>query len=345
MKLTEQYREIPYSIINTPAYHDKVKGDVVDLTEYLDKNNLARVVKGTTGRHEVIATQDLIPLESQRNAKTAWIKKALKLSGGFDTVAAGIIQVARDPITGQNYVWDGCGRLALAQAAGVNELNCWVVDLSPKTAAHYFVYTQKTSNRSLQAGELFINAYETGEPDAIAFADLLLRLGMRIQGADDYWVPRVSILEKHNYPTCAERSVRHALRLANGDESIVRYARDTIVDAGWNDDQIRKDLLPGLVIVYMAYPEMMRNGLSKALRQYFKNLAGTVSQSKLQFKQLGGNMHNREAESVAIGIVKAFRDSPAMRPSYSNIVTMVRIKTYVNGLMNRSESDEDDVVE
>lgn len=327
--------------LTTPVFHNKVKGDTTGLNEYLTKNNLLRVLKSTTGRHEVIATDKLEPLESQRNARDSWIKKALKLSGGFDTVAAGIIQVARDPQSGRNYVWDGCGRLALAQAVGLQELNCWVVDLKPKTAAHYFVYTQKTANRSLQAGELFINAYETGEPDAVAFADTLMRLGMRIQGADDYWVPRVSPLDKVNYPTCAERSVRHALRLANGDESIVRFARDTIVQAGWNDDQIRKDLLPGLTIVYQAYPELMRNGLNKSFRQYFQNLAGTVAQGKLQFKQLGGNMHNREAESVAIGIIKAFRDSPAMKPSYNNTITLTRIRQYVNNLMNRNDTDDD----
>ena len=328
---TELYREIPYSIIETPEYHNKVKGDVVDLTQYLEKHNLDRVLNATTGRHEVIATEDLIPLESQRNAKTVWIKKALKLSGGFDPVAAGIIQVARDPVTGINYVWDGCGRLALAQAAGVSELNCWVVDLDPKRAAHYFVYTQKTSNRTLSADELYINAYETGEQSAVEFADVLYRLGMRIQGADDYWVPAPpKLYQQHrkDFPKCNERSVRHSLRLAGGDETIVRYARDTIVDAGWNDDMIRKDLLPGLVLVYMAYPELMRNGLSKSLRDYFKAIASTVSQAKLQFKQLGGNMHNKEVESVAVGIIRGFRDSPLFKPHYSNVITLKRIQEY-----------------
>jgi hypothetical protein len=327
--LLEQITQVTHRLnVDTPDYHNKVTGDVIDLTEYLEKHNLARVLDASTGRHEVISVEDLIPLESQRNAKTAWIKKALKLSGGFDTIAAGIIQVARDPSTGINYVWDGCGRLALAQAAGVSELNCWVVDLSPKTAAHYFVYTQKTSNRNLSADELFINAYETGEDSALDFADVLYRLGMRIQGADDYWVPQVRAFEKSNFPKCNERSVRHALRLANGDESVVRFARDTIVNAGWNDDMIRKDLLPGLVLVYMAYPELMKNGLSKSLSNYFVAIANIVTQGKLQFKQMGGNMHNREVESVAVGIIRGFRDSPLFKPHYSNVITLKRIQEY-----------------
>lgn len=334
-------KEVPYSVIEAPEYHDKVTGSVVELTKYLEKNRIDRIIKGTTGRHEIIATANLIPLDSQRDAKTAWIKKALKLSGGFDSVAAGIIQVARDPQTGYNYVWDGAGRLALAQATGVAQLNCWVVDMNPQDAAHYFVYTQKTSNRSLKADELFINAFEKGEREAVEFAQVLERLGMRIQGAHDYWVPRVDFISKSKYPRCNERSVRYALSIAQGDESFVRFARDTIVDAGWNDDQIRKDLLPGLTMVYMCYPEMMRNGLSKSFKSYFQSLAGTVSQNKLQFKQMGGNMHNREVESVALGIITGFRNSPSMRPSQNGIVTLSRIKQYVAKRMKLDLDSED----
>jgi hypothetical protein len=331
----ENFKVIPFSIIETPEYHEKVIGDVVGLTQYLEKNNLDRVIKGTNGRHEYILVKDLIPLESQRNAKTAWIKKAIKLSGGFDAVAAGIIQVARDPQTGLNYVWDGAGRLALAQATGVTSLHCWVVDMNPQMAAHYFVYTQKTSNRNLNADELFINAYEKGESEAVAFADVLTRLGMRIQGAHDYWVPSVYVSERKQYPKCSERSIRYALSIAEGDESVVRFARDTIVDAGWNDDEIRKDLLPGLTMVYMVYPEMMKNGLSKSFKSYFQSLAGTVSQGKLQFKTMGGNMHNREVESVAKGIIIGFRASPSMKPGQNNVVTLLRINQYIGKRMNQ----------
>lgn len=328
--------------IDVPSYHTKVSGDTEKLTKSLEKKQLNRAIKSAPAYFEVIDVRDLEPLESQRNAKTTWIEKALKLSGGFDSVAAGIIQVARDPETGKNYVWDGCGRLALAIASGVPTLNCWVTEMSKQNAAHYFVYTQKTSNRGLQPGELFINAFEFGDPKAVAFADTLKRLGLRIQGADDYWVPKVPLAVRAQYPTCKERSVKRALFYAAGDETIVRFARDTIVQAGWNDDQVREDLLPGLVIVYMCYPEMMKNGLSKSLRSYFQSLAGTVTQKKLSFKDQGGNMHNRESESVAIGIIKCFRDSPAFKAGYKATVTEKRIKQYVYQLMNKPFAEEED---
>lgn len=326
--------------LSLPTYHSKVLGDTVALTKELTKKGLNRVVNTTTGHHEVISTSDLVPLESQRNAKTSWIAKALRLGNGFDSIAAGIIQVARDP-NGINYVWDGCGRLALAQQCNIDKLNCWVTDIDAKEAAHYFVYTQKTSNRNLKPGELFINAYEHGIPEAVEFAEVLKRLGMRIQGAEDYWVPRVSITDRVNYPQAKERSVKQALKYANRDETVVKYARDTIVQAGWNDDEIRQDLLPGLVIFYMCYPEAMKNGLSKAIRLFLKSIAGTVTQGKLDFKHKGGNMHNKEAESVALGFVKAFRASPLLKTSMNPILTEKRMKEYLAKLSNTEYVDDD----
>jgi hypothetical protein len=350
----------------TPVMHDKFKGNAAELLKLLIKAGLTKEVNGgRRGHHEVLAPDQLIPLESQRNATEAWVKRVLKQGDGFDRIAAGLIQIARTP-DGQNLVWDGCGRLALAQVTGIADLDCWVVDLSPEEAAHYFVYVQKTSNRNLKPGELFINGYKTGAPEYVKFTETLRRLGMRIQGADDYWVPRVSLADRPNYPEVRERSVRQALRYASlpveeikdknladkhanaimamTDEDFVRFARDTIMQAGWDDDQIRQDLLPGLVIVYKCYPELLVNGYNKSFRAYFQALAGTVAQGKLQFKHQGGNQHNREAESVAIGIIKGFRANPRMKPGQGGVITEKRIHQYVAVLKGEDLTEEDDVV-
>lgn len=335
----------------TPTMHDKFKGNATELVKGLVKSGLNGEVNGARrGHHEVLSPNQLVPLESQRNATEAWVKKVLKKGGGFDRVAAGLIQIARTP-NGENLVWDGCGRLALAQATSIQDLDCWVVDLTPEEAAHYFVYVQKTSNRSLKPGELFINGYQTGAPEYLEFAETLKRLGMRIQGADDYWVPRVSLTDRPNYPEVRERGVRQALRYgslttelvrdgklakkhletiqAMTAEDFVRFARDTIVQAGWKDDTIRQDLLPALVIVYKCYPELLVNGFNKSFRAYFVALAGTVAQGKLQFKHMGGNQHNQEAQSVAYGIVKGFRASPSCKPGTGSVITEKRILEFL----------------
>ena len=345
-----------------PKFHQKFKGDAKELIESIIKKGLNREKNSTRrGHHEILSPKQLTPLESQRNAKDTWVKKALTLGDGFDRIAAGLIQVARTP-NGENLVWDGCGRLALAEACNIQDLDCWVVELDAQEAAHYFVYVQKTSNRSLKPGELFINAYEKGAPEAVEFADLLKRLGVRIQGADDYWVPRVPLAQRRQYPEIRERSVKQAMKYAAKtvdltqtslselrklavcamiDEAFVKFARDTIVQAGWNDDQIRQDLLPGLTIVYTCYPELMFNGLNLAFRAYFKALAGTVAQGKLEFKHMGGNMHNHEAESVAKGIIKGFRASPIMTTAQKLTISQKRIDEYVESLMKKNNSTND----
>lgn len=339
-----------------PIMHGKFKGNARDLVEGLIKSGLTKEQnRNSRGHHEILSPNQLTPLESQRNATEAWVRKVLKLSDGFDRMAAGVLQIARTP-TGENLVWDGCGRLALAQATNITDLDCWVSNMSAEDAAHYFVYVQKTSNRSLKPGELFINGYHTGAREYLEFAETLTRLGMRIQGADDYWVPRVSLEDRIKYPKVRERSVRLALKYAGykteeirdkalskqhkdaidqmSDEHFVRFARDTIVQSGWNDDNIRQDLLPGLVLVYKCYPELLVNGYNNSLRGFFRALAGTVKQEKLQFKQHGGNKHNREIESVAVGIIKDFRASPSAKTAQKGIITQSRIDEFVRRLAN-----------
>jgi hypothetical protein len=346
-----------------PAIHDKFKGNATELVKGLVKAGLNNEVNGARrGHHEVLAPAQLIPLESQRNTTEAWVKKVLKQSGGFDRVAAGLIQIARTP-NGDNLVWDGCGRLALAQATSVADLDCWVVDLTPEEAAHYFVYVQKTSNRSLKPGELFINGYKTGAPEYVAFAETLKRLGMRIQGADDYWVPRVSLADRHLYPEVRERGVRQALKYGSLStqevcapkfakkhletiqgmtaEDFVRFARDTIVQAGWNDDTVRQDLLPALVLVYKCYPELLVNGYNTNFRAYFHSLAGNVYQGKLQFKQMGGNKHNQESKSVAFGIIKGFRASPSCKTNQGGVITEKRIAEFLGKDFDTEEEGDE----
>jgi hypothetical protein len=345
-----------------PHFHSKFKGDAKSLVEHLIHNGLNKEVNGPRrGTYQLLKIKDLKPLESQRNATASWVKKALKLGKGFDRIAAGLIQVAKTP-EGEYLVWDGCGRLALGQAVGIEELDCWVTELSVEEAAHYFVYVQKISNRSLKPNELFINAYQKGERSAVEFGQLLQELGMRIQGADDYWIPRVPINQRHLYPECRERSVIQAMRFAKlpfwhqlnlvqkhldtlskfKPEDVVKFARDTIVQANWNDDTIRQDLLPGLVIVYKAYPEMMFNGMNTTFRDYWTHLAQTKKQAKLTFKHTGGNLHNQESQSVAIGIISEFRDSTMFKASFNSTITEIRIKEYIQKYLTKIRSEENE---
>ena len=337
-----------------PTMHSKFRGDAEGLTKKLQKAGLyqKQINADRRGAYEKIKVTDLKPLDSQRNVTESWIYKVLKMADGFDWVAMGLVFVARDPKTKTNYVWDGCGRLALAQASDITELDCWVMEMSQAEAAHYFVHVQKTAKRSLDPSIMFCNAYAHGESDALHQAMILQRLGLRVQGADDLWVPKVPKQDLVNYPQVKLRAVEQAIRYAErrsqqeqdqvSNMDLIRFARDTIVQAGWNDDQVRQDLLPALVIFYSVYPEAMKNGLSKMVREWFRALAQTTKQSKLTFKHSGGNQHNREAESVALGIVKELFASPKFNAGHAMVITQKRMKSYLDFLANNHTEDDED---
>lgn len=340
-----------------PTMHKKFVGNAENLVKRLEKAGIYQKQRNADkrGHYEKIHIDHLVPLDSQRNVTDNWIFKVLKLSDGFDWVASGLTFVARDPATDINYVWDGCGRLALAEITGIKELDCWVMEMTQQEAAHYFVHVQKTAKRSLDPGIIFCNAYAHGEADALHTSMVLRRLGMRIQGADDLWVPEVTKEELQNFPQVKLRAIEQAFKYARrrgivdteavSDVDLIRFARDTIVQAGWNDDHVRQDLLPGLVIFYSVFPEAMKNGLNKMIRSWFQGLAQTVKQSKLTFKHSGGNQHNREAESVALGIVKELQSSPKFNAGHAMTITQKRMKAYLDFLANNHLAEEDDFSE
>ena len=335
-----------------PTTHSKFKGDAQGLVKRLQKAGIYQKQTPQTkrGHHEKIKVIDLIPLDSQRNVTDNWIYKVLKMGNGFDWIAMGLVFVARDPITKTNYVWDGCGRLALASFSAVEELDCWVVEMTQAEAAKYFVRVQKTAKRSLDAGIIFCNSYANGESEALHMSMILERLGMRVQGADDLWVPPIPKEDLKDFPQVKLRAVEQAYQYARrrgpeandtiSDFDLILFARDTIVQAGWNDDQIRQDLLPGLVIFYSVYPEAMKNGTNKMIRNWFQGLAQTTKQSKLTFKHSGGNQHNREAESVALGIITELQGSPKFNSGHAMTLTVKRMKTYLQYLANNQIEDE-----
>lgn len=325
----------------------KYKGkDFQKLQKDLAKKNLDVPAPNTRrGHHEVIAVEDLVPLESQRSVSSSWIEKALKLSQGWDFIAAGLIFVARDPITKKNLVWDGNGRLHMAMAAGVPKLDCWVVEMTEQEAAHYFVHVQKTSNRTLDAGTIFCNAYACGDKDAAREEKILRELGLRVQGhsMSDYWVPQVNLSERHLYPDVKISAVREALKIAKGDVKLVRFARDTIVEAWPKSDEVRQDLLVGLTLFYVCYPEATEDFLSgklkvaaQAVREYFKWIALGVKQGDLTYKQTGGNQHNHVYECVARGITMEFRKSSYCTASVTSSIPASRIDEFI-AKMNQKE--------
>lgn len=312
-----------------PKIHRMFRGDVEAGRKSLAKRGIHGLVLNQDKPVQFmnIAVDQLEPLLTQRETTETWTTKRLKDRGGFDMLACGALQVAQDPRDGRYYVFDGCGRLAQAQEnQAPKSLPCLVYSISREQAAYYFAYNQDRGRRTLSKEIIFVNAYYSGSPEAVIWASRLKDLDCYIKGTTDYAVPHP---QQAGSPEIKYRALTEAWRITAGDITVIRQARDMIVQA-WQPqcDQIRQDLFLGLITLLMIFPEMRKNGLNRALQGFLNWTGQGVPQHKISWKQDGGNEHNNEAVSVSRGIIKAFRDSQFFKPQFGNTVTFKRIDEY-----------------
>lgn len=308
--------------------HSMFRGDANRIHKRVVKAGANQVLnQSNAARFEMLAIDQLVPLETQRETNGNWAQKRLTELGGFDMVAAGALSVALDPTDNIYYVFDGCGRLAQAQQTmAVTHLPCLVYDIPKQRAAFYFAYNQDRGRRSLSKEVIFVNAYYSGEAEAVKWAGILTQIECYIKGTTDYAVPHPQQL---NHPEIKYRAVTEGYRLADGDITLMKEVRDLIWKS-WSPtpskcEIIRQDLFWGLIYFFKVYPEARENGLKKAVEQFLAATAMLTTQGKLTWKQDGGNKHNHEAQSVASGFVRAFRGSQYFKPSFNAIITQKRV--------------------
>jgi hypothetical protein len=149
-----------------PTVHSMVRGDVVKIIAKQEKKGLAgKLVNPEFGKGQSfepkftwMKTSDLTPLESQRETNSKWVLERQEARGGLDLAAFGALSVAHDPDDGKYYVWDGCGRWAIADINGsVEEVPCLVYQMTKKQAAFYFSYNQQEGRRNLSREATFVN--------------------------------------------------------------------------------------------------------------------------------------------------------------------------------------------
>lgn len=320
--------------------HSMFRGDVEHAQKKLSKSGILNRVRNADKpvRFEYISIEKLEPLLTQRETKEAWVTKRLKELGGFDLLACGALQVALDPNDNQYYVFDGCGRLAQAQEnQAPSVLPCLVYDITKEQAAFYFAYNQDKGRRNLSKEIIFVNAYYSGEKEAVEWAKRLSQINCYIKGSTNYAVPHP---QKAGHPEIKYRALTDAWRISGGDIALMKQVRDMICMAwgGTNSgiDIIRQDLFLGLITFFQVYPDARKNGLNKAIQSFLNWTASGIPQSKLTWKQEGGNKHNQEALSVAYGLTKAFRGSQFFKAQFGGIITLKKFDDY-----NLSDLDED----
>jgi hypothetical protein len=307
-----------------------VTGDVKAAEKKIDKLNLTgKVINGDTKpRLELLYAKDLTPLETQRETKSTWAVERLKACGGLDLFAFGALSVALDPNDGGYHVWDGCGRLTIAELSGYDQpLPCNVYDMTKEQAAWNFAYNQSEGRRKLSNEAILVNAVIGKDPEALKWADKLEALGCYIQVNDsEFGIVNPGAREK-GYPKILVRGLQEGYKLSGNDISICRQARDIIVNQ-WDlteNDQIVSELFFALTFLFTAIPETRSGKVNVALKEFLRGIAGMYTQAQAskewkgkELKGISGNIG--VAKQLTHAFATNFRNS-----KFGNTATFRRI--------------------
>jgi hypothetical protein len=273
--------------IAAPTVHSMVRGNVI-------KDIAKQNKKGLTGKLvndkfvpvlEWLKTSDLIPLESQRETNSKWVVERQEALNGLDMIAFGALSIAHDPDDGNYYVWDGCGRWAIADFnGGIDTVPCLVYNMTKARAAYYFAYTQEEGRRKLSREVTFVNGVIGGDEEHLEWAKRLDAIGAYVKANDGPNGIVNKDAKEHGYPEILARALTDGYKLSGNDITICRQARDMIMSA-WGITntgcpKIVTEVYWALIVVLKAIPESRKNGLHSAMQSYLNYVAQGNSQAE-----------------------------------------------------------------
>ncbi len=329
------------------SLHNKFRGDATATAQKIAKNgSTATLNSHVAPQLQQIKTTDLVPLESQRTTNDRWTVQRLKALGGLDMWAFGALSVCHDTRDGKNYVWDGCGRLALAQLHQLDQVPCLVVEGNKEDAAFYFGYCQDSSQgrRTLSKEVLFVNRYFSGDKTAIQESEVLSQLGLFVQGDTSYSVPQPLV---PGHVEIGYRAFHEGFyTIADADDSLpitdpviknkislVRQARDMIVTA-WSHNAsgcnyINQDIFWALLFLFKVYPEVRTGVMNTRLQQFLNYVAMGQDQKHVKWKAAGLSGNSGVAGQLAFGLLKAWKNtSNFYKTSDSGILTYKKLRDF-----------------
>lgn len=325
--------------ISAPNVHSMFRGNVEKTVAKLDKLQVSGKIKNEEykPRLEWIKTSELVPMETQRETKDSWVIDRQKRLDGVDMIALGCLSVAKDPMDQKYYVWDGCGRWAIVDTNGsIDTVPCIVYDMAKEKAAFYFAYNQEEGRRKLSREVTFVNAFTGGDRDAQIWAQRLDQIGCYIK-ANDTAEGQVNHNGKDSgYPEILYRALTDGFKIAKGDMSLQRQARDMIVTA-WSTTEagcpkIVTEVYWALIKLMSVFPDARKNGLNKSIQQYLNWLAQGKSQGGAakdwkgkDAKGLSGNVG--VAGQLAYAFAKSFKESGYWKGQYANTIVLSKLKT------------------
>ena len=268
----------------------------------------------------LISIADLHPLDSQRETKEAWARKRLT-EQKMDWMAFQQLSVVKDIDDGKYYVWDGCGRLAIAQlfanCQGIPDLKvpCIVHEGEKKQTAFYFAYVQDEGRRSMSKEVLFVNRwFSEQDEEAQKEAQLLTQLKLFVKGDSGKSVPEAVFSDFYEIKY---RSFHEAVTnqyMANNNIKLFEQAKDMVIHAfeknqRWNKI-VPQDVLWAVTCLLQVFPSAQNNGLNTALCGFLESIAmGDLKATVEQWKEKGMSGNAGVAPQLALGMLKSFMAS------------------------------------
>lgn len=315
--------------IKVPKLHSKVKGNIENAYKKIQEQNKTFHDRDDLFRFEKISTDTLFPLDRQRDTKTTWCVDRLKALGGFDWLAFGTLFVVLDKNDNKYYVWDGCGRLALAQLHfGSIEVPCLVTDGTQQELAKYFAYNQDDGRRTLSKEVLFGARYESGDPQAQKDADLLGYLGLYTKNdADPVPVPNINDIE------IKFRTFDEGKKISGNDRALQKQVRDMIATA-WESNKlgctmIHQDVYWALIFLLKFYSNFRSNGCNEALQEWLTNVARNQQQNKVKWKPKSLSGNAGVAPTLALALYEDFRSSDLFTAYIAGKNRIELLRTYI----------------
>lgn len=318
------------SLITKPSLHNKFIGDEDEARKKIQKAGATELLNKLPIKLVNIKTNLLEPLESQRVTREKWTVERIIDLGGLDMWAFGALSVCYDKRDKKYYVWDGCGRLALAQLHGLEEVPCIVIEGKKEQAAFYFGYCQDSTQgrRTLSKEVLFVNRYYSGDYKAIKEAAILDKLGLYVKGDTNYSVPNPT---PSGHIEIGYRAFYEGyFTVGRGDLALVRQARDMIATA-WSHHPngcryINQDIFWAVIMLLYVYPEARKNGMNSALQKFLNFVATGSDQKNIKWKEKGLSGNSGVAGQLAYGLLSAWRSQDAFfRKNDVNVLTYKRL--------------------
>ena len=172
-----------------------------------------------------------------------------------------------------------------------------------------FVKIQKQLAKSLTPDDTWVNLYLAGDKETLKQAKNMEKC-------------RVGVKDSNGeiYPNKANNGLWVRSRLFT--EFVNKFGFDNVLLAindceeilsnkpNWNKE-LYDTAYGGMAALYNARPDASRNGLNKKIKDMLSKSSSSMSKKNFidLYKSKGGNQHNKEAESFALGVARLFCDA------------------------------------